>query len=55
MKIEKNGAVYEVNESANAWTLTTKVGSVPVKYTVQKTDCPTLDELKAFVAESSAL
>lgn len=55
MIIEKNGVLYEVSENAKAWTLSTKVGSVPVKYTVSKTDCPTLEALKGFVAESSAI
>ena len=55
MTIEKNGVLYEIIESAREWTLSTKVGCVPIKYTVSKADCPTAEELKAFVAECSAI
>lgn len=55
MNIEKNGITYEVTENAKAWTLSTKIGSVPVKYTVSKADCPTFDALWVFVFKCSAL
>lgn len=55
MTVEKNGILYEVTENARAWTLSTKDGGVSVNYTIPKADCPTADELKAFVAECSAL
>ena len=54
MKIEKNGIIYEVTESAKVWTLATKIGCVPVQYTVSKADCPTFEALESFIAECSA-
>lgn len=55
MTVEKNGVLYEITEKTKAWTLVAKVGGVPVVYTVSKADCPTADELKAFVAECSEI
>lgn len=54
MTIEKNGKTYIVKENAKSWTLSINVGSIPVSYNVKKTDCPTFDALKEFVAESGA-
>lgn len=54
MKIEKNGNVYIVKETPTTWTLARQIGSIPVKYTVKKLDCPTLDALKDFVNENNA-
>lgn len=53
MNIEKNDCIYTVKESATAWELSTRIGNMPVSYNVKKSDCPTFDELKQFVAESS--
>lgn len=53
MTIEKNNKVYEVTENERAWTLSTKVGDVLVKFNVSKSDCSTLEELKIFVIENS--
>lgn len=54
MQIEKNGNVYIVKESSSMWSLSTRIGDIPVSYNVKKTDCPTFDELKQFVAENNA-
>ncbi len=53
MTIEKNGAVYSVKENFKSWTLLKAMGRVSVSYNISKTDCPTLDALKAHVAENS--
>lgn len=53
MTIEKNGIVYLVKENFKSWTLFRTIGSVPITYKVSKTDCPTLETLKEFVAENS--
>ena len=53
MEIEKNGCIYAVKESATAWELSTRIGNMPVSYNVKKSDCPTLDELKKFIAENN--
>lgn len=55
MTVEKNGILYEVIEKAQKWTLVNKGDGVTIKFTIKKTDCPTADDLKAFVAECSAL
>lgn len=54
MNIEKNGKIYTVKENKASWTLSTNVGIIPVSYNVKKSDCPTFDALKEFVAENSA-
>lgn len=52
MTIEKNGKVYAVRENNKSWTVSIKYGHIDVNYNVQKADCPTFDDLKAFVAEN---
>lgn len=52
MTIKKNNKLYEVTETERAWSLSTKVGDVFVKYSVSKSDCPTLEDLKNFVYEN---
>lgn len=54
MTITKNEKVYTVKENATSWTLSITIGRVAVSYNVTKTDCPTLDALKAFVADDNA-
>ena len=53
MNIEKNGNTYSVKESATMWELSAQLGNVTVSYNVKKSDCPTFDELKQFVAENN--
>ena len=55
MTIEKNGMVYTVNETATGWSLTTSLGNVGVSFNITKTDCPTFDVLKEFVAASDTI
>lgn len=52
MTIEKSGKVYKVKENVGSWTLSAKIGSVEIAYNVPKADCPTFDDLKAYVAEN---
>jgi hypothetical protein len=53
MTIEKNGKNYFVKENTKSWTLSITIGCVPVSYNISKADCPTLESLKAFVAENT--
>lgn len=53
MTIEKNGIVYLVKENFKSWTLSKAIGKVSISYNISKTDCPTLEALKAYVAENS--
>lgn len=52
MSIEKSGKVYKVKENVGSWTLSTKSGNIEIAYNVPKADCPTFDDLKAYVAEN---
>lgn len=52
MTIEKNGKIYTVRENKASWTVSTKAERVDITANVSKADCPTLDSLKAFVAEN---
>lgn len=57
MTIEKNGKVYAVRENKASWTVSVKIAvneieRVNITANVSKTDCPTFDSLKAFVAEN---
>lgn len=52
MNIEKNGKVYTVRENAKSWTVSTSAERVTINANVSKADCPTFDDLKAFVAEN---
>ena len=49
MKIEKNGIIYTVKEYPSAWTLKAAINGVDVSYNVSKVDCPTFEELTAFI------
>ncbi len=53
MTIEKMGKIYCVRENRASWTLTAEAGSITVSYNVPKADCPTLDALREYVAESA--
>ena len=55
MTVEKNGILYEVKENKSTWKLVNEGDGVTIKYTISKADCPTADELKAFVAECSEI
>ncbi len=55
MNIEKNGKIYNVRENVHVWTLTATIGGLSVTYSVQKTECPTFDALKAYVATCDAI
>lgn len=55
MIIEKNGVVYLVKEMATEWVLELSLSGVDVKYKASKTDFPTLEALKKFVAENDAM
>lgn len=55
MIIEKNGLIYNVKETASAWMLEMTIDDVNVTYKVSKTDFPTFETLKKFVAESDAI
>jgi len=50
MNIEKNGKIYATKENKSSWTISTTIGRIDITYTVPKTDCPTFDALKAYVA-----
>ena len=54
MNIEKNGNVYKVRENVHVWTLTATISGLSVTYSVQKTECPMFDALKAYVATCDA-
>lgn len=53
MTIEKNGRIYEVRENKKSWTLSVTKDRVTISANVTKADCPTFDDLKAFVYENS--
>ncbi len=52
MEITKNGKIYTVRENKASWTVSTKAERVAISANVSKADCPTLDSLKAFIAEN---
>lgn len=52
MTIEKNGKIYKVTEQSKTWTVSTDKNNVTVSAKITKTDCPTFDDLKMFVAEN---
>lgn len=54
MTITKNDKTYAIRENEKSWTLSICLGRVPVTYNVKKIDCPTIEDLKAFVDENSA-
>lgn len=51
MTIEKNEKTYSIRENMKSWTVSIKLNSLSVTYNVSKSDCPTFDELKAYVAK----
>jgi hypothetical protein len=51
MEIEKNGKIFVVRENKASWTLSTKIEEMKLIVKVTKKDCPTFEELKAFIAE----
>lgn len=53
MNIEKDGKIYTVRENQKSWTVTLTDGRVTISAKVQKADCPTFDDLKAFIAENN--
>ena len=55
MIIEKNGVIYHVKETDSAWLLEMTIDGVDVKYKALKTDFPTFEALKEFVAENDAI
>ena len=48
MTIEKNGKTYKVAENAKSWT----VSILSDCNVTAKSDCPTFDDVKAFIAEN---
>ena len=52
MTITKQGKIYTVRENKASWTVERKSDLVAVSYNVSKASCPTIDDLKAYIAES---
>ena len=53
MIIEKKGKVYEVKENSKTWTVSLLNDSgVTATAKILKSDCPSFEDLKAFVAEN---
>ena len=52
MTVEKNGVTYTVKETATMWTLAASRGNVDISFHVKKKDCPTIEELREFIANS---
>ena len=50
--ITKQGKIYTVRENKASWTVEHKSDLVTVSYNVSKASCPTIDDLKAYIAES---
>ena len=50
MIIEKSGRVYHVKENEQSWTLISDMGKLSVSYNVSKSECASIEALKAFVA-----
>lgn len=53
MTIERNEKTYSVRENMKSWTVSIKLNSLSVTYNMSKSDCPTFDELKAYVAQNN--
>lgn len=53
MTIEKNGKTYKVVENAKSWTVSILSDcNVTVAAKISKSDCPTFDDVKTFIAEN---
>lgn len=53
MTIEKNGKTYKVAENAKSWTVSILSDcNVTATVKISKSDCPTFDDVKAFIAEN---
>ena len=52
MIIEKDGKVYIVRENKSSWTIKRTVEILTVNYKIQKSDCPTFEDVKKFVMET---
>lgn len=55
MIIEKNGVIYSVKDTASAWVLKMIIDGVDVTYNAPKTDFPTFEALKEFVANNDVI
>jgi hypothetical protein len=55
MTIEKNGKVYAVFESSDAWGLTLENGKLRVHFKVSKDLCPTAVTLQEYVLGNDEL
>jgi hypothetical protein len=53
MKIEKDGKIFNVTEQAKSWTVSlVDSGNFDASAKITKADCPTFEDLKAFIAEN---
>ena len=50
MEIEKNGRIYEVEETQTKWIIKALDGKVKLSYELQKKDFETLEEVEAYFA-----
>ena len=53
MTIKENGKTYKVTENAKSWTVSILSDcNVTATAKISKSDCPTFDDVKAFIAEN---
>ncbi len=52
MRIEKDGRVYVVTETAKQWNIKTDASKMGVFYNIPKEICETFNDLKRYVAEN---
>ena len=52
MTVTKQGKIYTVRENKASWMVERSVERVTMSFNVPKASCPTIDDLKAYIAES---
>ena len=52
MTVTKQGKIYTMRENKASWMVERSVERVTMSFNVPKASCPTIDDLKAYIAES---
>lgn len=55
MEIKKGEKVYRVNDAGKSWTVKRTVGSVEVKYSIDKALAPDIAALEAYITANDDL
>lgn len=52
MNVEKNGTVYTITDQGTFWKIESVSGKLAVCYKLPKSDCATIDDVRAFIHEN---